>query len=389
MGETHTREAQKKLTAIAIMQTLGDWDKREEAKRTTGLADLGNDITDLLLIAASSPNRRFRRSIVTALAEIADPRATEHLIRALDDDYTHVRRKALAGLVGIGEPAVDRLIEAADSDQTRIRRYAIMCLGHIGAARAKPVILEALHDSEEEVRRQAVRALKEHATMDDLDALKQFLREAQPRYAIEAIEILEALGQTAVEALGTMAKDEHNLAAAYFIAQQGDAAGRELLVQHMKAGGDDAPDAVDYLRELRDPRCVPHVIAQFHELTEWYGMFIAHELGAIGTDDAIAALIEALERDSHLIRRGAVRALGEAMPPAAIEPLITALEDADSKTRRLAAQALRDFGEAAVAPLERALAQTDTQDGRRRSILRRVLCEVKAAGKQPPTAPTT
>jgi HEAT repeat protein len=385
VAEARDPQLQTKLEAIDIIAGLGSWDKRAEAARSFKLAELGTKITDLLLLAANSPNRRLRRSVVSALAEIADPRATDHLIRALDDDYTKVRRRAITGLTRIGEPAVDALIEAADSDQIRIRRYAIVCLGHIGVARAKPVIIDALNDSEEDVRRQALRALKEHATLDDLAALQQFLREAQPRNAIEALEVVTALGAPAIEALRQMARDEENPAAALVIAQRGDDDARELLVEKMNAGGEDMADAVEYLRELRDPRCVPHLIHRFREMTDWEGMFVAHELGVIGTEEAVAALIEALDRDNHLIRRGAARGLDEAMDPVSIVPLVKVLEDEDDKTRRQAADTLCRFGEAALGPLTQALSATDADDGRRRSILTRVLAEVQAAIDRQPS----
>ncbi|MBN1248319.1 MAG: HEAT repeat domain-containing protein, partial [Anaerolineae bacterium] len=118
------------------------------------------------------------------------------------------------------------------------------------------------------------------------------------------------------------------------------------------------------------------------ELTDWEGMFIAQELGAIGTAEAVSALIEALRRDNHLIRRGAARGLDEAMSPASIEPLIGVLDDTDDKTRRQATATLCRFGTAAIAPLARALAAVTPDDGRRRSILSRVLAEVEASAQE-------
>jgi HEAT repeat protein len=363
----------KKLRALEMLTTLGGWNKPEEAEKSRRLAKLGRDVTDLMLVAAISPHRRFRRSVVAVLAELADPRATELLIHVLEDDYSQVRKRAIAGLIRIGEEAVDPLIEAASSDRLRTRRYAAHCLGRIGAPRAKPTIIEALGDSEEVVRRQAVRALKELATTEDLPTLKRFLREALPENAVEATEVLEALGGAGTEAMQRMALEEHVAGAAYFIARQGDDRGREILAAQLDQEGEAHDAAVEFLRELRDERAVPYLIEQLAASTDWHGTFLAQELGAIGNQEAVAALIASLERDEHLIRRGAVRGLDDAQDPAAIDPLVRCLDDSDGKVRRLASEALAHLGPPARAAVREALETVDERNGRLRSILRSTL----------------
>jgi HEAT repeat protein len=100
---------------------------------------------------------------------------------------------------------------------------------------------------------------------------------------------------------------------------------------------------------------------------------VATELGRIGNDQAVAALIEALSRDNRLIRRGAVRGLAEARDPAAVGPLIRCLEDEDPKVRRLAAAALSEVGESAVAPLKRALEECRMRGKHGQDLVRNVL----------------
>ncbi|MGC9349041.1 MAG: HEAT repeat domain-containing protein [Anaerolineae bacterium] len=369
----------KKIRALEMLSALGGWNKREEAEKSRQLAKLGPEVTDLMLVAAISPHRRFRRSVVAVLAELADPRATELLIHALEDDYSQVRKRAIAGLNRIGEEAVDPLIEAAGSDRLRTRRYAVHCLGRIGAPRAKPTIIEALGDSEEVVRRQAVRGLKELATLEDLPTLKQFLREALPDNAMQATEVLEALGDAGTEAMQKMALEEHNVGAALYIAQQGDDRGREILAAQLEAAGEERDAAVEFLRELRDERAVPYLIQDLRNMTDWHGTFVAQELGAIGTGEAVEALIEALGREEHLIRRGAVRGLDDAQDPAVIEPLVQCLGDPDGKVRRLASEALAHFGARALAAVQETLDTVDERNGRLRSILRSTLESLEEA----------
>jgi HEAT repeat protein len=347
--------ARVRLAALDLMSEMGGWDKREEAKKATVLAALGPEVTDLLLVAAGSPHRCLRRGVVSALADLADVRAVELLIRSLADDYTKVRRRAVGGLVRIGEPAVDPLIEATASDQVRIRRYAVFCLGGIGAPRGKPAVLQALDDAEAVVRRQAIRALVRLATIDDIERLKQVLREETWELALHATEILGALGEKGQQAMETMACDELNLAAAYYVALQGNPRGREILVKGLEQGPERREIAAEFLRELGDARCVPFFAQELETIVDWRGAFIAHELGRIGTPQAVRALIQALSREYKLVRRGAVRGLAEAKDAVAVEPLIQCLGDEDSKARGLAADALVEMGEAAVQPIRDAL----------------------------------
>ncbi len=130
---------------------------------------------------------------------------------------------------------------------------------------------------------------------------------------------------------------------------------------------------MEFLRELRDPRCVPYLVEQVRDATDWRGTWLAQELGAIGGEVAVRALIETLSRDAAMMRRGAVRGLAVARDPVAIPALIDALADPDRKVRKLAAETLEHFGATAVQPLHEALAAVDPHDGRRRSAMLQML----------------
>jgi HEAT repeat protein len=371
---------QTQLAALTMMQEMGSWSRREGAIQSQRLAALGPEITDLLLAAASTPMRRLRRDVIGALGTLADVRAIELLIRALGDDYTKVRRKALQGLVSIGEPAVPALIEAAASDQATVRRYAVHCLGVIGDARGRRAVLDALEDGEPKVRRQATRALPKLATVDDVPILRQFLREAAWENALEAVAVLHGLGQAGRAAMRQMAFEERNLPAAYHVAREGDARGREILAERLSEGGAVEETAAELLRELKDERCVPYFARLLPTVPDWRGAFLAQEMARIGSPEAIAVVVEALSSSSRHARRGAARGLAESKDPSAVLPLIRALEDEDSKVRSLATDALIEIGQAAIEPLRHALVGMPRHGSRSRQHLQRVLhrLEVKA-----------
>ncbi|HEU4760956.1 MAG TPA: HEAT repeat domain-containing protein [Gemmatimonadales bacterium] len=100
------------------------------AEAIGNLDDLGHAPAELVR-AASSPDPRMRRAVVSALANIEDTTTIRALLPLLTD---------------------------ADPD---IRRDAIEALGEMNAQQAKPAITRALDDKEPEVRKAAVEALAE------------------------------------------------------------------------------------------------------------------------------------------------------------------------------------------------------------------------------------
>ncbi len=113
-------------------------------------------------------------------------------------------------------------------------------------------------------------------------------------------------------------------------------------------------------------------------------MWYAHQLGEIGTPEAVDALIAALDREHQFTRRGAVRGLGIAKDPRAIPYLIRCLTDDDRKTRSEAAEALEQIGAqaqgaaACIEALQRELASDALESRRRRNRVKNVLRKLEA-----------
>jgi HEAT repeat protein len=375
LAPTHQRQ----LTALDLMRQMGHWQRKESARIARQVAAFGPDVTILLLLAVGSPNRLFRRDVVIALSALDDVRAIDLLVQILADDDKAVRQKAVASLVRIGQPAVPALMETAQSDQAPLRRQAILCLGNIGAklGTAEPiraVILEALTDSNAHIRRQALKSLRGMAKTDDIEALTHILREAAWNEALIAVEILEKLGAEGQRAMQTLALAERNPAAAFGIARQGDPRGREILATWLKADGPQRVQAIEFLRELGDDRSVPALAARLNAALGDTGIPSALELAHIGSEDAITALLEALNSENPLTRRGAVRALATFKDPRFVEPFIRCLlEDTNFKNVRAASSALMDIAETAKEQLREALEAHPIEDRPRRNLALRVL----------------
>jgi HEAT repeat protein len=216
--------------------------------------------------------------------------------------------------------------------------------------------------------------LQRVGTAEDVERLKQVLRDEGFDNLEEAVEALESVGEAGQQALQAMALQERNPGGAYAIARQGDERGREILVERLHEGGAQRENAAEFLRELRDERCIPFFAEVLRTTTHWRGAFVALELGRIGTPEAVAALVESLSKESLHVRRGAVRGLAEAKDPASIEPLIECLlTDGDSKVRGLASSALVAMGQEAAVHLTQALTEGRVQGRHRESAVKNVL----------------
>jgi len=300
------------------------------------------------------------------------------LVHALGDEFSQVRRKAIPGLIEIGEPAVDALIEAASSDQVPVRRYALLCLGYIGAPRARPALLEGLEDSDEDVRKSALKGLKTLAREEDIPRLVRVMDKDIWEHTLWAAEALAALGHPGLETLQRLALEERVPAAAHHLALQGDSRGREILAELLSVEAH-RQAAAEFLRDLKDERCIPYFAEVLETTTHWRGAFVAHELGRIGTPEAVAVLIRALSRDTDHVHRGALHGLREARDPAACEALVACLYDEDRKSRGLAADALVAIGTPAAEAVQRALDEGRIFGKDRTRVAERVLGRIEKA----------
>jgi len=87
-------------------------------------------------------------------------------------------------------------------------------------------------------------------------------------------------------------------------------------------------------------------------------------LSKLGDPGAIGHLSAALDDASWRVRREAVKALGSLGGKGSLEPLVRAIGDPDENVRREAVSALEAMGSRAVAPLAKAL-QGEAREGRR------------------------
>jgi hypothetical protein len=96
------------------------------------------------------------------------------LTMALSSDRDSARRGARQSLVAIGSPAVRSLIEALKQKNDNVRREAVKALSEIGGAEGAPALIKTLEDEEFDIRWLAAEGLIELG-INGLNALLQAL----------------------------------------------------------------------------------------------------------------------------------------------------------------------------------------------------------------------
>lgn len=123
------------------------------------LIEMGPTAVEPLCRILQDENDLLRFYAADLFTKIHDTRAINCLISSLGVRVNGIGQLAADGLVGIGVPAVDELIVSLSNADPVVRELAIKALGQIKDGRALGVLLDALHDENLDVRRQALAAV--------------------------------------------------------------------------------------------------------------------------------------------------------------------------------------------------------------------------------------
>ena len=212
-----------------------------------------------------------------------DVSAIPELLDALKDSDYDVRRRAAGALVKLGDAsAIPGLLDALKGSDSDIRRRAAEALGELGDASAIPGLLDALKDSDSDVRR------------------------------------------SAAEVLGKL----------------GDVSAIPGLLDALKDGDSDVRRrAAEALGELRDVSAIPGLLDALKDHNDAHVCWRAAEaLGKLRDASAISGLLDALKNNDYFVRWSAANVLGQLGDAAAIPGLLDALKDNDYYVRRSAAE---------------------------------------------------
>jgi HEAT repeat protein/beta-lactamase regulating signal transducer with metallopeptidase domain len=213
-----------------------------------------------------------------------DPRTVNALMEALKDTDKEVRETAMNALVQMRDPRMfDPLVAALKDASADVREHAAFGLGQLRDARAVDPLAGALKDQNASVREQAVFALGQLRAVSAIDAIAVALKDANP-----------SVREQAAFALG----------------------------------------------QIRDRRAVEPLISALKDSNESVRENAAFALGQMRDAKSIEALVIALKDANADVREQAAFALGQIGDPRAIDGLTVALKDTNPSVRQQAAFAL-------------------------------------------------
>jgi HEAT repeat protein len=320
----------------------------------------------------ASSNSKARAAAAHALGDVTDPvekrRASDALVRALDDDSPQVRMEACASLGDLGEPGtLTHLVKRLADGAAPVRRNAAIALGTIGHADGFEPLAEALREGPADLRFQAATSLAEIDPARAFEPVMRALDDNDPQVVGAAALALGAIAkddagrrETATTALADHldAGGDARFDLAYALAELGDARGRETLA---KACTDEerAWDAVNALAELRATEDLLHAVANKKTVAE------ARVLAA--------GKLLALDKGSGTPTR---TGFAEGSSDAARTVLLEGLLSRKGHVRGLAVEQLAEVGGAwAKAPLEKL-----ARSGRASELLEAIAGALQAIG---------
>lgn len=147
---------------IDMLRSARKWRDRAFAAELLGRVGGAKAVPALLetVVATRTEDSDVREVSLRALARIADPRAVEPLIRALETAEGWLAPRIADILTRHGEAVIDPLIAVLNDPSHRpARAWAANVLGEVRAQRSFPSLTRLLGDPEDEVRAKAATAL--------------------------------------------------------------------------------------------------------------------------------------------------------------------------------------------------------------------------------------
>ncbi len=230
-----------------------------------------------------------RENAAEALGLLRDRRAVEPLINALNDSDEEVRWKAAWALGNIGDKkAIKPLIYALNDDRWSVRRFAVTALGKIGDKSAVGSLINALNDPDWHVRKYAANSLGKIGDERAIKPLVNALSDPDSDVRWKAIVALGKMKNAAVEPLiKAFESDDWRIR------------GR-------------AAEALGNIKDLRafEP-LINALVGKTKDNNKYVRGRVAEALGKIGDERAVEPLLVAMEDPYIYVRIKAEEALGK------------------------------------------------------------------------------
>ncbi|HTM23118.1 MAG TPA: HEAT repeat domain-containing protein, partial [Kofleriaceae bacterium] len=378
-----------KLTKRYFLTALRDSDPKVRSDAAKMLARYKVvEAVPIVIEWLDDPDSDVKKDAADTLTEIATPQAVAALIRTLGDLDPDVRLRAVIALGKIGGASVIMpLVARLDDEKPEVRRAAAEALGKVGDPRAVIPVIGAFESDRQPIEVQ-IAAVTAAGMLHDPAAVPPLLRrisDSDPRMRQAAVDALGALGSPAAVAplvdqlrRGGAALDQLARVAValgrIIAAGPADEPGRhralvvlvestaqsalrtgvtEALAVTGKAAvpvlidslegriGGDPESVVKLLRELRDPRATPALVAELARGRVGNDLLL-DALGHSGDPRALLPVLGLLANPDDLLRQQAMTALRGLIGPGAraADVLVRLLADPVLDIRVMAADYL-------------------------------------------------
>jgi HEAT repeat protein len=357
---------------VDMLRSARKWRDRAFAAELLGRVGGARAVPALLetVVSTRTEDSDVRSVSLRALARIADPRAIEPLIGALEAAEAWLAPRIADILARHGEPVIDPLIGVLNESTGRqARAWAANVLGEVRARRAFPSLVRLLDDPDEEVRAKAATAL---GRLDDRRAIGYLLDHllTDPAPFVRA-RIATAMAQFGgpevvdrlVRALGDQAWWVR-MRSVEALEQIGAVAEAPLLVALDDADPEIRMRAAVALERLGVPNNLARMIENGERLPE--ASEILAKFATTGSREALAGLIE---HHSSQVRSAVVAAVERAERGDLADELIQiAANDSEASVRAQALTALRSLGILEALPVAHAGLNDGDQNVRAASV---------------------
>ncbi len=309
------------------------------------------------LVRIWSRESEIREAAANALGDIGDLRAVDPLVEAILIGDSRVRFVAIKALGKLGSPqAVNPLMIAITDEDSIVRQAAadaLVQIDNLGVAHH----IANLRDQNSNVRLAAVRSIEEAGDSRAAGSLFVSLLDEDKRVRDAAIKVLNKFGDVIIPPLVSALHDDDNNIREEGVRALGEVRDPRVIDPLIIALKDRnyhvRHEAVRTLGRLKAQRAVNSLIESLWDEEQEVRIVAIEALENIGDSRAVEALVTILNEDDDVLRRVAARTLGTIGDPRSVKSLVGALTGFDTETQKQAAIALKKIGTTeALAALE-------------------------------------
>ena len=341
-----------------------------------------NEIEDYIQDLRSTLITKRLRA-VRELGKIKEQVAVEPLTQVLGDRSRDIRCAAVEALFQINPENISTYIVPLIRDKSadvrlRVARSLINCSDE----EAFNALLVLLHDDKDEVANMAARSLSKQSE-NRVSVLIKLFADSSWKIRSRAAMTLGKMGKKALLALKTAVEDKDPNIRFWAITCLGhlrDRSNTNLLLSHLQDSDTGVRVAVlRALREIGDPNIASKLFEALSQPSDqvrdlvyeilkdfgthsipylmdslsneyWMGRNLAAQALTDMGNDAVAPLVTALQCDDKERRFWSIKILGKMKEKSAYEEIVKFLSDSDSEIRMAALEALGEFGDASAIP---------------------------------------